>query len=152
MNDTNYEPVPLSAFIVGFEPDYVGGVIEDVLQYRSQASEGARDALNSAIRDSINLNHLGFKDSSNALVHVLRDEVLYELTVNARMAGAVLRAWVESQEPLRDVVADHLAGQDIPTDGPDTRRRVFSRQWSRDDWEGFGTSWPKRAGARMRLR
>ena len=133
MATTDSDDVPLSDFRLGFEPGYVEGVIDHVLQHRSDASEGARSALNSAIGDSIKL--AGFRDSSRAGPQQLRNGVAVELLEgNDRLTGAVLRAWVESHQQLRDLVVDRLRGLDIPTGGPDLRRRAFSGLWEREAW------------------
>ena len=133
MTTTPEQSVPLSRIIFVFSPDYVRGVIARALQIRSKASEGVRSALSSAITDTIRMD--GFRDASKAPPHLLKEHVFEELFHgNDRLAGAVLKAWVEPQKELHDLVAHHLRSQDIPVDGPNLRERAFDLTWPRDEW------------------
>ena len=132
---TTDQKVPLSRVIFEFAPDYVRDLISRVLQFRGEASEGTRSALNSAIADSIKVD--GFRDASKAPLDMLKGEMLAEMADgNDRLAGAVFRAWTESQEGLGDLITQHLRSQGVPADGPNLRERVFDSTWPRDEWTG----------------
>ena len=133
MTDQQKLTIPLADVGLPFAHDYVLDFIARSLQHRGEASESVRDALNSAIADSIHVD--GFKDASKApphqLVHGVFDELVHG---NHRLAAGVLRAWTESHEDLRDVVTRHLTDAQMPVDGPDLRQRVFHSMWPRDEW------------------
>ena len=135
MITTHEQSVPLSSVIYAFSPDYVRGLTARVLELRAKASGGARSALDSAIANSVKMD--GFRDASKAPPHLLKQYMLEEMIDgNDRLAGAVFRAWVESQEELHDLVAHHLRGRDVPADGPNLRERTFDSVWPRDEWMG----------------
>ena len=134
MTTTHEQSVPLSSVIYAFSPDYVRALITRALQHRNEASEGVRSTLNSAITDSVKMD--GFRDASKAPPHLLKQYMLEMIDGNDRLAGAVFRAWVESQKELHDLVAQHLRGQDVPVDGPNLRERVFDSTWPKDEWRG----------------
>lgn len=108
-------------------------VIDCVLEYRAEASDSARSRLNSAIKDSVSLQ--GFRDASIAQRQQLRDPVLAEIILGQdRLAGAILRTWVESQEDLRAVVTECLSGRGVSVEGPDFQRGMFESTWLRHEW------------------
>ena len=114
-------------------PDYAGNIIDRALEYRDQASESARGALNAAIKDTIDV--VGFRDASKAVPDQLKASVMQEVfRGNDRLAGCVLRVWEESKQELRSVVTEHLRSKGIHTDGPDFRGRQFNSLWPRREW------------------
>ena len=133
MTDEQQRIIPLAYLGLPFDHDYVLDFIARSLQHRGEASESVRDALNSAIADSLHVD--GFKDASKApphqLVHGVFDELVHG---NHRLAAGVLRAWTESHEDLRDVVTRHLTDAQMPVDGPDLKQRAFHSMWPRDEW------------------
>lgn len=125
--------VQIAAIVFHFARSYVGELTHRALEHRGQASDSVRDALNSAIANSIKL--VGFRDASKAPVEHLRDAVLDALGYgDSRLAVGVLRAWVESRQDLEDLVTRRLEELDIPADGPDFRNRVFPHRWDHDEW------------------
>ena len=125
--------VPICAIVFHFARSYVAELTHRALEHRGDASDSVRDALNSAIANSVKL--VGFRDASKAPVERLRDAVLEELGYgDSRLAAGVLRAWVESRQDLEDLVTRHLEELDIPADGPDFRNRVFPHRWDHDEW------------------
>ena len=133
MTDEQQRTIPLSYVGLLFAPDYIRDFIARSLQHRAEASESVRDALNSAIADSISVD--GFKDASKASPHQIVDGVFYELVHgNSRLAAGVLRAWTESHEDLRGLVTRHLTESKMPADGPDLRQRAFHSLWPRAEW------------------
>ncbi len=116
------------------DPDHALSVIDRALDYRGNASDSVRSRLNSAIVQSVNVP--GFRDSSKAPRPQLREPVLAAILTgpNEKLAGEVLRCWVESNETLRNVVSDHLTSKEMAADGPDLQRGVFGSIWLRHEW------------------
>ena len=120
-----------NSFVI--DPDYGGDIIDRALEYREEASDSARGILNSAIKDSVEV--AGFRDSSKAVTDQLRNSVTLEVfSGNDRLAAGVLRVWEESQEELRDFVAEYLKNEGIPAEGPNIRNREFNSIWPRREW------------------
>ncbi len=123
----------MSFVIYAFEREYIEGVVADVLASRGRLSEGARDALNAAIANSVKLD--GFRDASRAAPELLQEWVMDELIEgNDRIAAAMFRAWVDAREPLRQRVAERLSSLGVSVDGPDLRDRTFTGMWDLEEW------------------
>ena len=136
MNPTDKINAQFSSVFRDFEdPTHIDSVIDHALEYRDKANEGTRSRLNAAIRNS-GVNLPGFRDSSKAPSHQLRSLLILDMMKgNDRLAGAVLIAWMESREALKEVIAGHLAHRGIPTGGIDARKGSFDSLWSRGEWE-----------------
>lgn len=136
MNLTNKINAQFSSVFRDFEdPTHIDSVIDHALEFRDKANEGTRSRLNAAIRNS-GVNLPGFRDSSKAPSHQLRSPLILDMVKgNDRLAGAVLMAWMESREALKEVIVEHLADRDIPTGGIDARKGSFDSLWRRDEWE-----------------
>ena len=134
-NDTHTdEGEPLSAVFQQMDFGYVRTVVGSALEFRSKASESVRSTLGSSIRKSVRLD--GFKDTSRARPQQLTEPVMWEILEEGddRLAGAVLRAWVESHSDLHDLVVDHLGSLGISAEYPDFKANVFKSAWIRDEW------------------
>lgn len=128
------ERIPLSSVIHAFTPDFFLGLIDRVLEFREAASGGVRKELSSAINQNIKIR--GFRYSSKAQPAQLRDRILGELVQgNDRLTGEVLRAWVESQKNLKDLVERQLQSRNTPADGPNRRDGVFNSHWRMNEWK-----------------
>ena len=114
--------------------EHASAVIDHALDYRGDASDSVRSRLNSAIKDSVTIP--GFRDASRASRQQLRDPVLAEIMLGGeeRLAGAVLRAWVESQEALRAVVTEHLGARGISAEDADFQGGAFESTWPQHEW------------------
>ena len=125
---------PLSAVFRQMDFEYVTAVVSRALEFRGSASESARSALSSAIARSVRLD--GFKDASKALPQQIRDPIMWEILEQGddRLAGAVLKTWVESQDALHDLAVKHLGVLDIPAEYPDLKKSRFRSEWPRDQW------------------
>lgn len=136
MNPTNKINAQFSSVFRDFEdPTHIDSVIDHALEYRDKANEGTRSRLNAAIRNS-GVNLPGFRDSSKAPSHQLRSPLILDMMKgNDRLAGAVLMAWMESREALKEVIVEHLADRGIPTGGIDARKGSFDSLWRRGEWE-----------------
>ena len=116
------------------DPDYALSVIDRALDYRDDASDSVRSRLNSVIKDGVSIP--GFQDASRAHRRQLRDPVLAAILTGAseKLAGEVLRCWVESNDTLRSVVYDHLRSREIAAEGPDLQQGFFRSIWLRHEW------------------
>ena len=127
------QPMNMAFFPPITSREHALSVIDRALDFRSEASDSARSRLNSAIKDSVNLQ--GFRDASRAQRHQLQKPVRQEVRRgNDKLAGAILRAWEESQEALRTVVANYLSSKGISVDGPDLQGGMFRDTWPRYQW------------------
>ena len=134
-NVTNHQhPLSLALSPLVMSLEHASAVIDRALDFRGEASDSVRSRLNSAIKDSVTIP--GFRDASRAPRQQLRDPVLAEIMLGGkeRLAGAVLRAWVESQEYLRAVVTEHLSARGISVEGPDFQGGMFQATWPRHEW------------------
>ena len=136
MTDASNHEHPLStAFLPPvMDAGHASIVIDRALDFRGRASDSVRNRLNSAIRDSVTIS--GFQDASVAPSQLLRDPILGAIATGecTSLAGAVLRAWVESQQGLQAVVVEHLAARGVSTDGPDLQQGIFRSSWSKYEW------------------
>lgn len=126
--------VPFSEVAYWFTPDFWSDLILDMLHGRAEMSKSARQSLNSAIKDRVRID--GFRDASRAepmLVEPYVVDVIRE--GDDRIVGAFLRAWAAAKVDLRRTVEEHLAGQGMPTAGPNMRKRCFDEIWSHEVWE-----------------
>ena len=134
-NVTNHQhPLSLALSPLVMSLEHASAVIDRALDFRGEASDSVRSRLNSAIKDSVTIP--GFRDASRAPRQQIRDPVLAEIMLGGqdRLAGAVLRAWVESQEDLRAVVAEHLSARGISVEGTDFQGGMFEATWPRHEW------------------
>lgn len=136
MNPTDKINAQFSSVFRDFEdPTHIDSVIDHALEYRDKANEGTRSRLNAAIRNS-GVNLPGFRDSSKAPSHQLRSPLILDMMKgNDRLTGAVLMAWMESRESLKEAIVEHLADRGIPTGGIDARKGSFDSLWRRGEWE-----------------
>ena len=133
MTATSEQVVPLNRIIYQFSPSYVGVLITQTLQGRSEMSTSARDSLNSAIRDGVRVDR--FRDASKADPAQLVPHVLDAFQDgDDRLVGAVLRGWVELRKDLHDVVVEHLDRRGLLAPGPNLRERCFDEIWPVVEW------------------
>ena len=118
-------PMPGMGLLLGcIEFDPAREVVEAALQNRSQARQGARDALNSALTNSgIALD--GFKNAAKAPVAVLTDAVCFEMAKhqNHKLASALFEVWKEAQPKLAKAVSAHLEREGVSVLG--AKREYF---------------------------
>ena len=116
------------------DPDYALSVIDRALDYRDDASDSVRSRLNSAIVQSVNVP--GFRDSSIAPRPQLREPILVAILKGEaeKLAGEILRCWMESNDSLRGVVSEHLTSSGAAIDGSDFQSGVFNSVWLRHEW------------------
>ncbi len=137
--DSSEEPRPntntnLSRIFLEIGSDYSEAVVERALSFRSEASESVRSSLDAYIRDIVKIP--GFQDASRAVPGQLKEPVLFQIIAgkNDKLAGAALRAWVESHLDLRNLIENYLNGIGIPVSYPNRKVYRFDSEWDRHDW------------------
>ncbi len=97
----------LGHLVVGTGTEYAESLVGRTLEFRKQASNGARNALDRALDSSVRVNK--FQHASKAPVTWLTEPILDALDDdNVALAAALLGVWAESEPELRDVVTEHL--------------------------------------------
>ena len=101
-------------------PEYVESMIVDALDFRKQASNGARDTLNAALDRSVR-GLPGFRDASKAPSARLKGAVLGEFALgDTSLTQALVGVWAESEAKLRDAVRTHLGADACADDETQT--------------------------------
>ena len=108
-------------------------VVSRALGARGQISTEATNALNSAIQKS-RIRVTGYRDSHRAPHPLLREPVSQAVALFPELAGAVLRAWAESQQALHDRVAEYLPNTGMEAEYPDFSAKQFRGHWAANDW------------------
>ena len=108
-------------------------VVSRALGARGQISTEATNALNSAIQKS-RTRVTGYRDAHRAPHPLLRDPVSQAVPLFPELAGAVLRAWAESQQALHDRVAEYLPNTGMEAEYPDFSAKQFRGRWAANDW------------------
>lgn len=124
----------MSRVFLDIGPDLSETVILRALSFRDEASEGVRSSLNAAIDNHVKM--IGFRHPSRANENQLKEPTLYQLIAksNDKLAGALLRAWVESRGDLRGAVESGLGDADVPVDAPDFKTGRFNAKWDVGEW------------------
>ena len=107
----------LSSLFRRMSQEFREEVVKRALDWRDQSSGEARAAIRRAVDDCVEV--AGFRYAGLAPPFRLREPVAEVIQRQDNLAGAVLRVWVESQEPLRSAVDAHLAGRGMATTGCD---------------------------------
>ena len=102
----DFARIGLGAIFLRIDPDFRDNLVRQCLLGRERASPKAREGLNKAINDAVYMD--GFRNASMAPSAMLLHQVLDLVISRSDLAGAVLRVWVESQEPLREEITAHL--------------------------------------------
>ena len=135
------EDLGVRALVVGMCEEYVESVANRVLNYLGRASPEAKRAFQNEL-DKLNLPIPGFRKASVALrsnPQRLKDPVRHRLMLSDELAGAALKIWMESQQPLREVVTERLKDigtyLGISTQSTDPSENGFKGHWPKDAWE-----------------
>ena len=133
----NGEGEPLSLVFRKMEFERIKSIVSCALEFRSKTSQSVRSAFASAISRSVRLD--GFKDASRAQPRQLLEPVMFEILIegNNRLAGAVIRAWAESQGELHDLVVERLGGLGVSAEYPDFKEDRFTSTWPVDEWSNL---------------
>lgn len=130
LDDNNLQ---FNALYEVMDPGYREDVVSRALDARGQISGEATNALNSAIRKS-RIRVTGYRDAHRAPHTLLREPVCQAVAIFPELAGAVLRAWAESQQPLHDRVVEHLATAGIEAEYPDFSAKQLQGCWPAKEW------------------
>ena len=115
--------------------DYLPTVVRHALEARSRVSNGAKQALDTAIRRSaLRVPNFRSQAAHRAPAPQLQTPVLLNLPYSNELSGALLQVWVEAQPEARQAVRQRLQEQGVPTDTIDFRGRYFLDDWNADDW------------------
>ena len=123
----------LNAVYEVMNPTYRDEVVSRALGFRGQLSSDANIALNAAIQKS-RIRVTGYRDPLRAPHTLLRDPISQTLDFQPELAGAVLRAWAESQQMLHDKIVEHLQEAGLEAEYPDFQAGKFRRRWSLNGW------------------
>ena len=107
----------LSSLFRRMSQEFREEVVKRALDWREQSSGEARAAIRRAVDDCVEV--AGFRYAGLAPPFRLREPVAEVMQRQDNLAGAVLRVWVESQEPLRSGVHAHLVGHGMTATGCD---------------------------------
>ena len=127
------QSLAVTALFAALSPEFREAVVMRALRYRGQVSGDAGRALDSAIRGSLRIPE--YRNSDAAPPHVLAEPVARGMFHSERLAGAALRVWAESHDPLLKIVADHLEAEALPAEYPDLPENGFRGVWDGDAWE-----------------
>ncbi len=116
--------------------DYRLSVVDRALKWRPKASGHAKQAFKTTI-DNSNLEVKGFrsKQASRAPANILRAPIAREMQHSNQLTSAVLMVWVESQQDLREIVAEHLRNAQLPARELDYSSGQFNGTWDADSWQ-----------------
>ena len=110
--------------------EFSRNVVTRALQHRAAAKDDARKQLNASVR---RLQLDGFRDASRAPHQRLLRPILDAIDRGDHpLARAVLNAWMDSHEALRNAAAAHLADRGIPA--PEPPDACFESSWTTDEW------------------
>lgn len=121
-------------------PDYRATLVTRVLNEFRNLPDSVRNALKSAVNDTISLPTGGFRRGQagralEGLHTVLQEPIESEVRFSDKLASAVLRGWAESHAPLREEVARHLERNGLNADGPNFAQNRFHTVWEPTQWE-----------------
>ena len=112
---------------------YREAVVSRALSFRGELTSEGNNALNAAIQKS-RIRVTGYRDPLRAPHTLLRDPISQALDFHPELAGAVLRAWVESQHTLHDKIVEYLEDAGLEAEYPDFQAGKFRRLWPRNVW------------------
>ena len=125
--------LPINAMFHRLDPDYAQAVVKRALEFRGKAPKSLRDSFNYAIRNNVKVD--GFQNADRASPNQLKIPALVGIIEGAdKLAGAVLKTWVESHPQLRGAVAERLEGAGIPAGCPGFKEGSFDSLWEWADY------------------
>ncbi len=121
-------------------PDYRAAVVTRVLTEFRSLPHSTREALKSAVNETVSLSTGGFRRgrAGQALERthtILQEPITQEIRLSDKLASAVLRGWAESHPALRQEITRHLESRGLDADGPDFTRNRFITVWEPNQWE-----------------
>ena len=119
LNDdpTQFKEVGLSVVFFRMTEEYRAEVVKRTLTERDQVSAEVRATLDRWVDARVSVK--GFRNASIAPTPLLQEPVTASVRYNDDLAGAVLRVWAESLQPLRDLVDAHFRDESLLDGEPD---------------------------------
>ena len=120
--------------------DYRAAVVSRVLNEFRNLPNSARNALRSAVNDTVSLPTGGFRrgkagQALETMHTILQEPIESEIRVSNKLATAVLRGWAESHTPLREEITRYLESKGLDADGPNMAQNRFHTVWEPKQWE-----------------
>ena len=120
--------------------DYRATVVSRVLNEFRNLPNSARNALKSAVNDTVSLPTGGFRrgragQALETMHTILQEPIESEIRVSNKLATAVLRGWAESHSPLQEAITRYLESKGLDTGGPDLTQNRFHTVWEPKQWE-----------------
>ena len=118
--------------------EYVGNVVNRVLSSLGRASPESKRAFETEL-DKLSLRIPGFRTASLAPPHMLRDPVRHSLMGSDKLAAAALEVWVESHQPLREIVQERIddigAYIGVSAEPTDLSKNGLKGNWPNHSWK-----------------
>lgn len=120
--------------------DYRAAVVSRVLNEFRNLPNSVRNALKSAVNDTVSLPTGGFRrgragQALETMHTILQEPIESEIRVSNKLATAVLRGWAESHAPLREAITRYLESKGLDTGGPNLAQNRFHTVWEPKQWE-----------------
>ena len=120
--------------------DYRAAVVSRVLNEFRNLPNSARNALKSAVNDTVSLPTGGFRrgragQALETMHTILQEPIESEIRVSNKLATAVLRGWAESHAQLREEITHYLESKGLDTGGPNLAQNRFHTVWEPKQWE-----------------
>ena len=132
------EDLGARALFVCMNEEYVGNVVNRVLSSLGRASPESNRAFQAEL-DKLNLRIPGFRTASLAPPHMLRDPVRHSLMGSDKLAAAALEVWVESHQPLREIVQERIddigAYIGVSAEPADLSKNGLKGNWPQRSWD-----------------
>lgn len=132
------ENLGIRSLFEGLSEGYVESVVSRVLSHLGRASPESKRAFESEL-DKLNLRIPGFRTASLAPPHMLRDPIRHSLMGSDKLAVAVLEVWVESHQPLREIVQERIddigAYIGVSAEPTDLSKNGLKGNWPNRSWD-----------------
>ncbi len=132
------ENLGIRSLFDGMSEEYVESVVSRVLSHLGRASPESKRAFETEL-DKLSLRIPGFRTASLAPPHMLRDPVRHSLMDSDKLAAAVLVVWVESHQPLREIVQERIddigAYIGVSAEPTDLSKNGLKGNWPDRSWE-----------------
>jgi FtsZ-binding cell division protein ZapB len=132
------EDLGTRALFACMNEEYVGNVVSRVLRSLGRASPESKRAFETEM-DKLNLRIPGFRTVSLAPPHMLRDPVRHSLMGSDKLASAALEVWVESHQPLREIVQERIddigAYIGVSAEPADLSKNGLKGNWPQRSWD-----------------
>ena len=132
------ENLGIHSLFEGLSEEYVESVVSRVLSSLGRASPESKRAFETEL-DKLSLRIPGFRTASLAPPHMLRDPVRHSLMGSDKLAVAVLEVWVESHQPLREIVQERIddigAYIGVSAEPTDLSKNGLKGNWPNHSWD-----------------